>query len=124
MALGISPILVSPLVAIHLSPILAGGVRLCGCLQFMCLPLVQVICLTVWLVVSDVSYSCVFPASPDYFFACLPPCVFPVLWIVQLSGCLASLDALHVLPFAHSGLLAPNVSPSFRQGPGHWNLVS
>ena len=35
----VSPIHLSPLIAIHLSPNLAGGVRLCGCLQFICFPL-------------------------------------------------------------------------------------
>ena len=38
-ALPMSPIDLFPLVAIHLSPSLAGGVRLSGCLQFICLPL-------------------------------------------------------------------------------------
>ena len=55
-----SPIHLSPLIAIHLSPSLAGGVRLSGCLQFICLRLKQFICLPVWLVVSgslDVSNS-------------------------------------------------------------------
>ena len=57
---------ISPLTAIHLSPSLAGGVRLSGCLQFICLPLQQFICLPVWLVVSgspDVSNSLVSPYS-------------------------------------------------------------
>ena len=38
-ALCMSPIHSSPLIAIHLSPSLAGGVRLSACLQFICLPL-------------------------------------------------------------------------------------
>ena len=37
-ALWMSPIHLSPLTAIHLSPSLAGGVRLSGCLQFICFP--------------------------------------------------------------------------------------
>ena len=37
---------------IHLSPSLAGGVGLLGCLQFICFPLWEFICLSVWLVVS------------------------------------------------------------------------
>ena len=37
-ALRMSPIHLSPLIANHLSPSLAGGVRLSGCLQFICLP--------------------------------------------------------------------------------------
>ena len=32
-----SPIHVSPLLTLHLSPSLAGGIRLSGCLQFICL---------------------------------------------------------------------------------------
>ena len=50
-AFRLAPIHLSPLVTLHLSPSLAGGVRLSGCLQFMCLPLWQSICLPVWLVV-------------------------------------------------------------------------
>ena len=60
-ALGISPIHLSPLIAIHLPPSLAGGVRLSGCLHFICLPLQQV-----WLVVSGsvhVSNSFISPSS-------------------------------------------------------------
>ena len=37
-ALRMSPIHLSPQIAIHLSPSLAGGVRLSGCFQFICLP--------------------------------------------------------------------------------------
>ena len=43
-ALRLSPIHVSSLVAIDLSPSLAGGVRLSGCLQVICFPLWQFIC--------------------------------------------------------------------------------
>ena len=46
------PEFICPLVAIHLSPNLAGGVQLSGCLQFICLPLSQLICFPIWLVVS------------------------------------------------------------------------
>ena len=38
-ALRLSPIHLPPHIAIHLSPSLAGGVRLFGCLQFICLPI-------------------------------------------------------------------------------------
>ena len=41
-ALEMSPIHLSPLKAIHLSPSLAGGVRLSGCLQFICLPFIAI----------------------------------------------------------------------------------
>ena len=57
-ALRMSPIHLSSPIASHLSPSLAGGVRLSGCLQFICLPSQQFICLPVWLVVSG---------SPDVF---------------------------------------------------------
>ena len=53
--LRLSPIHLFPLVAMHLSPSLASGVRLLGCLQFICLPLWQFICFPVWLVVSGLS---------------------------------------------------------------------
>ena len=68
-ALPMSRIHVSPLVAIHLSPNLAGGVRLSGCLQCICLPLRQVICLPIWLVVSSslaVSNSFVSPCGKSF----------------------------------------------------------
>ena len=68
-ALPMSPIHLPPLKAIHLSPSLAGGVRLSGCLQFICLRLKQFICLPVWLVVSgspDVSNSFVSPYSNSF----------------------------------------------------------
>ena len=57
------------LVAIHLSPNLAGGVQLSGCLQFICLPLYQLICFPVWLVVSGssaVSNSFVSPCGNSF----------------------------------------------------------
>ena len=38
-ALRLSPIHLSPHITIHLSPSLAGGVRLFGCLQFICFPI-------------------------------------------------------------------------------------
>ena len=53
--LRLSPIHLFPLVAMHLSPSLASGVRLLGCLQFIRLPLWQLICFPVWLVVSGLS---------------------------------------------------------------------
>ena len=46
------PINLSPLIAIHLSAIVTGGVWLSACFQLICLPLQQFICLPVWLVVS------------------------------------------------------------------------
>ena len=54
-ALRLSPIHLSPHITIHLSPSLAGGVRLFGCLQFICLAIQRFICLPVWLVVSGSS---------------------------------------------------------------------
>ena len=38
-----SPIHLFPFIAIHLSPSLAGGVRLSGCLHFICLPVLLVL---------------------------------------------------------------------------------
>ena len=96
-ALRMSPIHLSRLVAIHLSPSLACGVRLSGCLQFICLPLKQFICLPVWLVVSgslDVSNSFVSPYSNSF---------------VSESGWWC--PALHLSP-----LLAINLSPSLAGG--------
>ena len=76
------PEFICPLVAIHLSPNLAGGVQLSGCLQFICLPLYQLICFPVWLVVSGssaVSNSC----PPLWQLICLP------IWLVVSGfGCL------------------------------------
>ena len=79
-ALRISRIHMSPLVAIHLSPSLAGGVRLFGCLQFnlfvaggfrgfgclqfTCLLSEQVVCFPIWLVVSG-SLAVCFQVSPN-----------------------------------------------------------
>ena len=60
-AFRMSPIRLSPLMAIHLSPIVAGGVRLSGCLHIHLSPLWrQFTCLPVWLVASgspDISNS-------------------------------------------------------------------
>ena len=79
--------------AIHLSPSLAGGVRLSGCLQFICLPLQQFICLPIWLVVSgspDFSNSFVFPYSNSF----LP------VWLV-VSGS-PDVSSSFVSPFSNS----------------------
>ena len=54
-AFRLAPIHLSPFVTLHLSPSLAGGVRLSGCLQVICFPLWQLICFPVWLVVSGLS---------------------------------------------------------------------
>ena len=91
-----------PLIAIHLSPSLAGGVRLSGCLQFICLPLKQFTCLPVWLVVSgspDVSNSFVSPYSNSF---------------VSQSGWWC--PALRMSPIHLSPLLAIHLSPSLAGG--------
>ena len=92
----------SPLIAIHLSPSLAGGVRLSGCLQFICLPLQQFICLPVWLVVSGspgVSNSFVSPYSNSF---------------VSQSGWWC--PALRMSPIHLSPLIAIHLSPSLAGG--------
>ena len=101
-ALRMSPIHLSPLIAIHLSPSLPGGVRLSGCLQFICLRLKQFICLPVWLVVSgspDVSNSFVSPYSNSF---------------VSQSGWWC--PALRMSPIHLSSLIAIHLSPSLAGG--------
>ena len=93
-----SPIHLSPLTAIHLSPNLAGGVRLSGCLHFICHPLKQFICLPVWLVLSgspDVSNSFVFPYSKSGLW-CPARCMSPIH--------LFSLLAIHLSPSLAGGV--------------------
>ena len=93
-ALLMSPIHLSSLIAIHLSPSLAGGVRLSGCLQFICLPL--------WLVVSgspDVSNSFVCPYSNSF---------------VPQSGWWC--PALRMSPIHLSPRIASHLSPSLAGG--------
>ena len=117
-------------IAIHLSPSVAGVVRLSGCLQFIYLPLQQFICLPVWLVVSgslDVSTSCVSPyriaihLSPSVaggvrLSGCLQIHLSPIMAIhlfarlaggVRLYGCLQ----IHLSP-----LMAIHLSPSLAGG--------
>ena len=77
-ALWLSPIHLSALISTHLFPSLAGGVRLFGCLQFICLPLWQLICLPIWLVVSG--FGCLqFICLALWQLICLP------VWLV-VSG--------------------------------------
>ena len=111
-ALRMSPIHSSPLIAILLSPSLAGGVRLSACLQFICLPLKQFNCLPVWLVVSgspDVSNSFVFPYSNSFVsqsgWWCLALCMFPIH--------LSPLIAIHLSPSLACGGISPDVPNSF-----------
>ena len=103
LALRMSPIYLFPLTAIHLSPNLAGGVRLSGCLQFICLPLNQSICLPVWLVVSgspDISNSFVSPFSNPFVsqsdWSCPALCMSPIH--------LSSLAAIHLSPSLAGGV--------------------
>ena len=101
-ALRMSPIHLSPLIAIHLSPNLAGGVGLSACLQLICLPLKQFIFLLVWLVVSgspDVSNSFVPPYSNSF---------------VSQSGWWC--PALRMSPIHLSPLIAIHLSPSLAGG--------
>ena len=101
-ALRMSPIHLSPLIAIHLSPNLAGGVRLSGCLQFICLPLWQFICFPVLLVVSG---------SPDVSNSFVSPYINP---FVSQSGW--SCPALRMSPIH----LSPPYSNSFVSQPNWW----
>ena len=111
-ALRMSPIHLSPLMAIHLSPSLAGGVRLSGCLQFICLPLYQFICLPVSLVVSgspDVSNSFVFPYSNSFVSQSGWWC--PALRMSPIH--LSPLIAIHLSPSLAGGVRLSDVSNSF-----------
>ena len=101
-ALRMSPFHLSPLIAIHLSPSLTGGVWLSGCLQFICFPLPQFICLPVLLVVSgspDVSNSFVSPYSKSF--------VSQSSWWCP---------ALRMSPIHLSPLIAIHLSPSLAGG--------
>ena len=111
-----SPIHLSPLIAIHLSPSLAGGVRLSGFLR-----------LPIWLVVSgspDVSISFVSLYSKSGLWCpalCMSPIhLFPLIAIhlspilagsVRLSGCLQ----LNLFP-----LIAIHLSPNLAGGVRLW----
>ena len=94
---------ISPYLAMHLSPILAGGVRLFGCLKFICLPYNDSFGLPVLLVVygfPDVSNSFV---SPYKQFICLP------VWLVvsgssDVSNSFVSLIAIHLSPSLAGGV--------------------
>ena len=97
-----SPIHLPVLIAIHLSPSLAGGVRFSGCLQFICLP--------VWLVVSgspDVSNSFVFPYGTSFVSQSGWWCPAPRMFPIHLSPLIAFLPVWLVV----SG--SPDVSNSF-----------
>ena len=127
-ALWMSPIHLSPLIAIHLSPSLAGGVRLSGCLQFICLPLQQFICLPVWLVVSgspDVSNSFVSPYSNSFVsqsgWWCPALRMSPILFVSPYSNPFVSQSgwwcpALRMSPIHLSPLIAIHLSPSLAGG--------
>ena len=127
-ALRMSPIHLSPLKAIHLSPSLAGGVRLSGCLQFICLPLQQFICLPVWLVVSgspDVSNSFVSPYSNSFVsqsgWWCPALRMSPILFVSPYSNPFVSQSgwwcpALRMSPIHLSPLIAIHLSPSLAGG--------
>ena len=96
------PEFICPLVAIQLSPNLAGGVQLSGCLQFICLPLSQLICFPVWLVVSRslaVSNSFVCPYINSF---------------VSQSGWWC--PALRLSPIHLSPLVTLHLSPSLAGG--------
>ena len=121
-ALRLSPIHVSSLVAIDLSPNLAGGVQLSGCLQFICLALWQLICLPVWLVVSGSSAVSVtlvmsgslavsnsFVSKSGWWRLCLPNDSF-----VSQSGWWC--PAFRLAPIHLSPLVTLHLSPSLAGG--------
>ena len=122
-----SPIHLSPLTAIHLSPNLAGGVRLSGCLHFICHPLKQFICLPVWLVVSgspDVSILFVFPYSNSFVSQSGWWCPALRMSPIHLSSLVAIhfsqsgwwCPALWMSPIHLSPLIAIHLSPSLACG--------
>ena len=77
-SLAVSKSFVS-LVATHLFPSLAGGVRPFGCLQCICLPMYRFVCLPVWLVVSG--FGCLqFMCLPLWQSICLP------VWLVVFGS--------------------------------------
>ena len=106
-ALWLSPIHLFALISTHLFPSLAGGVRLFGCLQFICLPLWQLICLPIWLVVSG--FGCLqFICLALWQLICLP------VWLVVSGSSAVSVTLVM------SGSLA--VSNSFVSKSGWWRL--
>ena len=106
-ALWLCPIHLSALISTHLFPSLAGGVRLFGCLQFICLPLWQLICLPIWLVVSG--FGCLqFICLALWQLICLP------VWLVVSGSSAVSVTLVM------SGSLA--VSNSFVSKSGWWRL--
>ena len=99
-AVRLSQIHLFPLMGIYLSPSLAGGVRLSGCLQFICLPIKRFICFPVWLVVSGslaVSNSFVFPYNDSFAgWWC------PALWLSPIH--LFSHITIHLSPSLAGGV--------------------
>ena len=85
-AFRLAPIHLSPLVTLHLSPSLAGGVWLSGCLQFICLRLVAIHLSPSLLVVSG--FLCCL-LSPIHLSSLVTIDLSPSLaGGVRLSGCL------------------------------------
>ena len=114
-ALRLSPIHLSPLVATHLFPNLAGGVRLLGCLQFICLPIYRFVCLPVWLVVSG--FGCLqFMCLPLWQSICLP------VWLVVFGSLRVSIpvwlvvSGLGYVQVICFPLVAIHLSPSLAGG--------
>ena len=118
---------ICPLVAIDLSPNLAGGVQLSGCLQLICLPLSQQICCPVWLVVSRslaVSNSFVCPYIKSFVsqsgWWCpalrLSPIHLSPFVATHLSPNLAGGVRLWLSPIHLSCLVATHLSPSLAGG--------
>ena len=112
--LWLSPIDLSPLVATHLFPSLTGGVRLFGCLQFICLPIYRFVCLPVWLVVSG--FGCLqFMCLLLWQSICLPVwlVVFGSLRVSIPVWLVSGLGYVQVICFP---LVAIHLSPSLAGG--------
>ena len=108
-SLDVSNSFVSPYEKFICLPNLAGGVGLSGCLQFICLPLKQLIGLPIWLVARgspDVSNSFVSPYSNQ--FVSQSGWWFPALRLSPIH--LSPLKAIH---------LSPSVGPALWMSPIH-----
>ena len=102
-AVWLSQIHLSPLMGIYLSPSLAGGVRLFGCLQFICLPIKGFICFPVWLVVSgSLAVSNSFVSAYGHSFVSQSGWLCPALCLSPIH--LSLLIEIHLCPRLAGGV--------------------